>query len=267
MTFQQKIFYINSRNRLSGTDSDFTYSIDLKNFSPDSCLVLQCNLPKSFFIVQENENTITLTEEDVNTVEITIPAGNYNRINFKTVLQSLLNLNSPNGYTYTITTPNNASSGDDGKYSFTCAGYTLESKIIMASDNNMFELMGFDRGSTNTFSSGVLKSSNVIKMTKEDTVFIHSDIVGGLSNGILQEIYSVDSSDFSNIIFHQFAPDFYTKPMRTNNSNVFNFYLTNEDGEKLNLNGLNWSLTLVCFKKDNSLEAVKEYMKYNLMRS
>ena len=259
---EKKLYYINSRNRIGGTDESFSYEINMKTFEPTHCLVLQANIPKSFFIVQDGENTFTLTEEDVNSVVITVPPGNYSRISFKTAVQSLLNLNSPGAYTYTITTPN-SSTGDNGKYTFTCAGHTLETKIIMASDNNLYELFGFDIGSTNTFTSGTLESSNVIKMSKEDSVFIHSDIVA--DGSILQEVYAVENSDFSNIVFQQFAPEYYIKPLKSNQSNVFTFYLTNEDGDSLNLNGLNWNMTLCLFRKDNTNDILKDYLRLSLM--
>ena len=107
----------------------------------------------------------------------------------------------------------------------------------------------------------MLTSTNVVKLTKEDSIFIHCDIVGGLSNDILQEIYSVDSSDYSNIVFHNHAIEHYEKEMTSKTNNVFQFYIMNEDGEKLDLNGLNWSMTLCCFKKDDTNEFMKKYLK------
>lgn len=264
MTFQKQIFYINSRNRLSGADSDFSYAVDLRNFNPSHCVVLQANIPKAYYVVKSG-STFTLTEEGVDT-EITIPVGNYNRTNFKNVLQSLLNLSSPNAFTYSVTIPNSSSSGDNGKYVFTCAGHTLESQITVSSENNIYELMGFEKGSDNVFVSGSLTSTNVVKLTKEDSIFIHSNIVGGLSNDILQEIYSVDSSDYSNIVFHNHAIEHYEKEMNNKTNNVFRFYLMNEDGEKIELNGLNWSLTLCVFVKDNTNDFLKQYLKYSLSK-
>jgi hypothetical protein len=268
MAFTKQVYHINSRNRLTGTDSDFTYAIDLKNFDPSHCVVLQANIPKSFYIVQDGYNTFTLTEEGgANSATVTIPVGNYSRLSFRTALQTLLNTSSPNGYTYAVTTPTTSSASDTGKFTFTCVGHTLESGFTFAANNNIFELMGFDAGSANAFVGGSLVSTNVIKLSKEDTIYIRTDLVGGLSGGILQEIYSVDSNDFSNIVFQQFAHEYYEKEINTSNSNAFRFYLTNEDGGRLDLNGLNWNLTLCCYKKDNSLDAIRQYMKYSFISS
>jgi hypothetical protein len=266
--FNKKVFYINSRNRTAGTDANFTYSIDMKGFSrpPTHCVVLQANIPKSFYIVQGGQNTFTLTEEGgANSATVTIPVGNYSRLSFRTTLQTLLNTTSPNGYTYAVTTPTTSSAADTGKFTFTCTGHTLESGFVFTSDSNVFELMGFDIGSTNAFVGGSLVSSNVIKLSKEDTMLIHSDLVSGMSSDILQEIYTVESNDFSNIVFQNFAPELYEKQItNSSTSNTFQFFITNEDGQYIDLNGLNWSLTLCCYTKDNTNSIFRDYMRYNL---
>ena len=266
--FNKQVFYINSRNRTAGSDADFTYKIDMKGFSkaPTHAVVLQCNIPKSFYIVQDGQNTFTLSEEGgANTATVTIPVGNYSRLSFRTTLSTLLNTSSPNGYAYTVTVPTSASAADTGKFTFTCVGHTLESGFTFGSSDNIFELMGFDSGTSNAFVGGTLVSSNVIKLSKEDTIYIHSDIVSGLSNDILQEVYSVDANDFSNIVFQNFAPDLYEKQITTSTaSNTFRFYITNEDGGSIDLNGINWTLTLCVYTKDNTNSIFKDYMRYNL---
>ena len=112
------IYYVNSANRLSGNDSDFLYQIlQPPNTHYDRCVVLQTSIPKSYYIVQTNEY-FDLQESSL-TVNIIVPIGNYTRKSFSTVLQSLLNTNSPNGYTYAITYPTGATSADTGLYTFT----------------------------------------------------------------------------------------------------------------------------------------------------
>lgn len=272
MSITKKLFYINSSNRISGTDSDFYYQIDLSNYEPTHVLVLQANIPKSYYVVQNGYNTFTLSEpyaSGTSTTTITIPAGNYNRSNFMIVLQSQLTTLSAQGYTYTISIPNSVNSGDTGKYTFSVAGNgTYQPSFIIPNDpNNMYEMLGFVAGSTNTFVTNTLTSTNVIKLLKEDSIFIHSDIVGGVTDDVLQEIYTVDNSDFSNIVFQNFARDYYDKEIKGSKSNSFRFYLMNEGNEAINLNGLNWTMTLCVFKKDNTNEMLKQYMKYQIGNS
>lgn len=259
----KKLFYVNSRNRVAGTHSDFTYVLDMKQFNPTHCVVLQANIPKSYYMIQDGLNTFTLTEEGAGSATITIPAGNYNRTTFKSTVSTLLNAGSPNGYTYTITTPSSANGGDNGKYTFTCVGHTLQPTFTFSGDSNVHEALGFEVGEV-AFVGGSLESINVIKLTREDTIVIHSDIVGGLSDNILQEVFTVDNSDFTNIVYENHAPDLYEKVMETSNHNSYRFYLTNEDGVMVDLNGLNWSMTLACYKKDNTDEIIRGYLKWRM---
>lgn len=268
MSFNKKLFYVNSNKRVSGTHSDFSYHIDLRGFSkpPTHCVILQANIPKSYYMIQSGYNTIDLSEEGgANVVTISLPPGNYNRTSLRVAMQTLLNSESPNGYSYTITTPS-PSSGDTGKYTFTCTGHILESSIEVPSNSNMYEVLGFVSGSSNEFVGGVLESTNVVKLSKEDTLIIHSDIVTGLSDNVLQEIYAVDDSTFGNVVFANHIPEHYEKQMQATTSSVYRFYLQNENGQPMELNGLNLTFTLCCYVKDNTNAVVKDYVKYKMAR-
>ena len=112
--------FVNSRNRESGTDENFTYNIQFPtgvNF--DRVVVLNALIPKSYYLIQEgsHENTFQLTE-DGTTVTITVPVGSYLLSAFKTTIATLLSNASPNGLTYTLTYPSLAGP-DTGKWTFT----------------------------------------------------------------------------------------------------------------------------------------------------
>ncbi len=261
----KKLIYINSRNRISGNHSDFSFKMDLNGIDPDFVSVLQCNIPKSYYMVQANQNTFTLSENSVDTV-ITIPIGNYNRINFKTTLQTLLNTNSSQLWIYAVSIPS-SSSADNGKYTFTVSNNSsIQPSFTFSSTNNIYELMGFNAGSTNAFVTDVLESTNVIKLQKEDTLYINSDLVGGNHVGILQEIYCHNSADYDNIIFNNNNADLYSKNMNSANNNVYRFFLTNEDGVLMDLNGQNWTMTLVCFTKDKTNDNINQYIKFRIKK-
>ena len=260
-TIHKKIVYINSRSRISGTNSDMTYAIDLKRVSNvDHVVILHANIPKSYYMVQSGYNTFTLSENGTDET-IEIPIGNYNRSNFKTTLQGLLNNMSPNNWTYTVSVP--VSSGaDTGKYSFSVSGNSsIQPIFIFSETNNVSELMGFDIGSTNTFITDAISSSNVIKLQKEDTVYICSDICGDHTGSILQEVYAVDSADFDNIVFVNYNTEIYSKRISHTSSNTYRFWLTNEDGMLLDLNGQNWTMTLGIYKRDDFNDLSRELMK------
>ena len=53
----QRIFYVDSHFRLSGTHSDFTYQFDFQGQNYDYAVVLQATIPKSYYLVQSGRNT------------------------------------------------------------------------------------------------------------------------------------------------------------------------------------------------------------------
>lgn len=256
-----KLVYINSRTRISGTDSSFTHKVDLNNFDPDYVAVLSASIPKSYYLIQNNQNTFILSENG-NDITVFVPIGTYTRNTFKTVIETTLNNASPNLWTYSVTIPA-ITSVDTGKYTYIVTDNGGLQPSFTFLTGNLFEVMGFNQGSTYTFVNDKLVSENVIKMQLEDSLFIRSDLSGERSNNILQEIYSY-GSDYNSIVFHNHATDYYKKQINSNSSGVYSFYLTNEDGNLMELNGLNWTMTLCFIVSDKTPKYVQEYIKYKV---
>ena len=78
-----KTILINSEDRASGTAGAFSYYIPNDGFYTHA-IVLGCNIPVSYYLVQAPYNTFTLHEAGTNTI-VTVPPGNYNVNSFKTV--------------------------------------------------------------------------------------------------------------------------------------------------------------------------------------
>ena len=92
---EKQIFFINSNQRLTGTSNDFTVNLDInKNLEFDKVALLQCLIPQSYYLIQQGQNTFTLTE-GVSQVMISIPIGNYTRRTFAIVLGTTLTNASP----------------------------------------------------------------------------------------------------------------------------------------------------------------------------
>lgn len=256
---EKKIFYINSRNRLSGTDSSFNYQLDMppdNNF--DSVVVLQAGIKKSYYLIEIDENTFTLSENSMTTI-ITIPPGNYTRKSFQTVLQTLLNASSPNLWTYSVSFPTVSSAADTGKYTFTVSGNGgIQPLFIFTSF--LYEQMGFNSNSTNPFVTDSLTCTNVINLSLEDTLFLHSDICRNHDDNILQDIYTAGNSTYSSIKFDNYCVEQYAKEISYNKSNVYNFYLTDEDGIFMDLNGQNIVITLMVYKRRSIYNLFKEVL-------
>lgn len=248
----KKVFYVDSRNRLGGSNSNFSMQFNItKDDKFTHACIIQALIPKSYYLVISGSNTFQL-QEGVSTVTITIPPANYNRRSFQSILSTLLNDNSPNNWIYTISYPNAATSGDTGKFTYSVSGNSSQPSFIFG-DDSIFEQLGFDRNSTNTFSGDTITSTNVLKMQREDAIYIHSDLVhNSEGNNILQIVFSAsDNPSFSNITYRAIDIEANSKLIAVNTSNIYNFSLRNENGVELDLNGLNIIFSLMLYKKND----------------
>ncbi len=238
------MFYINSNNRTSGTNSSFDITIDIpRNRNFKFVGLTQAIIPKSYYMVSlETGNIFTVQDTTNGTVQIEIQIGNYTRTSFRRVLKDLLNANST--FTYEMTFPG-SKEVDDGLYTWSVTNNASVQPKFIFSDTSLHEQFGFDKNSTNTFASDILKSQNVVKFQREDALFIHSSIVNN-ETSVLQDIaVSADFVNFSNITYKNRDVSFNLKKISYTDSNSYNFSLTDEDGVILDLNGLNINFTLV----------------------
>lgn len=251
--------YVNSRNRLDGTDSDFSYNVKFPpGLDVDHVTVLNALIPKSYYLIQLGHNTFDLQEGN-SIVTIPIPVGNYLLNAFRLTLQGLLNNYSPNGWTYAVTYPS-SSGADTGKYTYSVIGFSSPPAIIV--QDHVFEPLGFSQNTVNTFNNiGVLESANVLKLQSEDRLLIHSNIVNNPGfDDILVSINAATNVNFSSISYVNYAPEYNAK-LLNKNLNTYRFTILNEDGRILALNGLNMNITLLFYKRDIALQQIRDFIK------
>ena len=258
------IYYVNSYNRINGTDSSFSYQFqNLNSDEFDRVVLLSASIPKSFYLIQNLANTFTLKENSTS-VTITVPQGNYNRNSLMTVVKNLLNANSPNLWVYSISYPNINTTGDNGFYYFTVTGNSSQPSFIFTT--SLYEQLGFNANTTYQFSSNSLVSVNVCNLSVETTLFIHSDMSQNYNgDNTLQEIYSNGEPSYSYINFINVCPHEYSKPLNNDKTNVFYFTLTDEYGNIVNTNGININFTVMVYKTNPFDEMVKQYIQMKSM--
>ena len=187
----RQIFYINSYSRTSGTNSNFTYKLNIdtaKNYN--KVVLLQASIPKTMYMISSTTNTFILQENGSNII-ITVPPGNYNKSSFQVVVSNLLTAQSTHGWTYAITTPNVNIAADTGLYTITVSNNSSQPSLIFTGGNNYcYENLGFNANSTNLFVANTLVSTNTINFSLESTLFIHSNICQNKLDNVLQEIYT-----------------------------------------------------------------------------
>lgn len=240
---QSQIFYINSTQRLTGTDSDFTVNLDFdSNHDFTHVVVLQASLPASNWLIQDNENTFQLKEGGT-TVIITITSGNYNRRSLATVVTTALNNASPNHWIYSVTFSNVATQVDKGYYTFSVTGNTSQPSLIFTTF--CYEALGFNINSTNVFVANNLNSTNVVKLVPENQFFIHSTLCSNHNDDILQDMYSAGVNSYSSILFQNFNIEATSKKFVSNQNNNFRIYITNELNDIIDFHGQNICISLL----------------------
>lgn len=260
MIRNSKLFTLNSHDSLT-KGSKFTVKVDLPshhNFNR-VCLV-QASFPKSWYTIQTGQNVVTLSEGPAE-AKVSVMPANYNRKSLAIVMSKALTESSPNGYTYSVTYPNSNVTGDDGKYTFSVSHLDPpeappeEIKIIVPEMkvSNMFEVLGFEPGSTNIFTQSdnaqIVKSTNVIKVQAEDVIRIHCNVCDNGGDNILLELYGNSNPMFSNVTWNCPYIPAYSKPLVNKSTNSLEFYLTNEDNQELILNGLNYCVQLLIYEE------------------
>ena len=254
--------YIDSSERVSRTDTSFISKpvlISAGN-SYDAVVVSQVSIPKSWYNVPSEYNYFILNENG-NAITITIPAGNYNRNNLAVVLPALMTSASLAGKTYTMTYPNTSIQADTGKYTFAYTPIVGGDNISIQVDNvSMFQQLGFNQSSTNSFVAGSLTSSNVINFQIINSIFITSDMC--VEEGTLQELHNVGiSQSNAYIFFQQYNFDLTSKQLLTKNNNSWTFTLIDEFERTIDLNGVPWEMSLILYNRSDLHQLQKEELR------
>jgi len=257
---KSRIEYINSANRTNGTNEDFYITLTpwSREDDYDYAVILYANIPVTYYMVVAGQNTFTLVESGSN-ITVTIPSGNYSVQSFARVLGTTLTAASTHGWTYTASFPNNASASQTGLYTYNVTGNTGQPSFVFTS--NLFELMGFNSNSTNTFVGSTLTSVNVVDFVPENTLYLYSDVIETKDNNtenIMQEFYASNIAPYSNIVYQCTAVEAYAKKINKGNSNYLHFTLLNENYQNISLNGQPMFLTLLLYKKDNIIDILKK---------
>ncbi len=256
---ESRIYYIDSRLRVDGTDTDFTINLNLPRNNFDRIALLQFSCPKSFYNFRVGRNVFYLIEDGVE-VPITVPIGNYSLSTLLHQFPILLNNASPNGWTYTITYPR-APQVDTGKLTFKVSG-NGGLQPAFRFENFCYIQLGFTINSTNIFGGDTLTSANYINLSPVNRLFIKSEMCDTSEGGILQEVLET-FCDSAYIYYENTNIDNNAKIFNDNSSRTFRFTITDTIGVPLDTNGLPVIFSIILFKKDDTSVLHKEELLIN----
>lgn len=255
------IYHLNSNNKLDGEHQDFNIKIEINNGDIrdyDSVVVLSASVPKSYYAISDGNgrNTFDLIEIDLLlnpvTTTITIPPGTYSASDFTDLIQGLLNTNSSQGWTYSMSV--NISTA---KYTISVSGNGGLQPSINAKE--VYEKFGLLRNTPTAFVGDSLTSVNVIDMSPENDIFVHSTLARGANTNddIIIDLFGSGVPPFGRIQFFNPEPDQYAKDLNKT-SDTYRFYITDENGNIKNLNGVNWTATILFYKKSTLPRKIKD---------
>jgi hypothetical protein len=261
----QKSAYVNSADRYSGTAENF-FVIDTGRFSlpPQYVKVISANIPYSWYNITTANNEVSVSEPpSVTIVDVTIPVGNYTGATLATALQTTLN-GAGLTHTYAVT------------YSASTNLFTISANgnfiLYFTASNNMAMRLGFVSGSQTTSAMSVT-APNQAAFSDDNEIFICSNLVSGIDNGYTKfdNIVPATNDQILAVVTLNASPGATINYTATSADQFFNitgsaygkiqspyditqktinFYLQLPSGDAINLNGLNWSMTLLFSNKN-----------------
>lgn len=260
---QPQTYYIDSFDRVSGISSNFLCDPISLYEKYTHCAVKQVSIPKVFPNIPTSYNTFTLKEGAVSRT-ITLEVGYYNKNTMIAELPALLNAASVlngNNWVYTMSY-RTALQVQNFKFTFSVTGNGGSQPSFIFTDSQVWLQLGFNVG-TSVFVGSTLTSDNIINFNPTSKLYIVSDLVSSSNESILQEVLNVDTVGFGSCIFYQNQGnlDLESKEIVGNQKNSFNIQLINENGQDVDLQGQNWSMSLIFYNRNDTNELMREELK------
>ena len=215
----KQLLFISSEERDNGSISDFTLSMPshLLTCRPEQRMRMVLNdvvLPYTWYNVQETNRHFEVVENGGTSFSVSLDVGSYHALQLRDHLAIKLNAASGAGYTYTV-----AFHEVSSKFTFSIDAPSGVNSFSFTSGKSAYKLLGFEQGSTNTFTGSTLLSSGAVSMMFTDALYLHSDLLntnvdkraGNQSVFHLSTAFAklpINTSPFNNIIFQNVNDDY-----------------------------------------------------------
>lgn len=232
-----------SKDRISGTSSNFYITIYPTDASHDRVYLQSAVIPKTYDTIPSDDNTFTLTEAGGGSATVTMTVGYYRTAVLVTTLKAALDAASPLGRTYSVSVPGVAAV-DTGKLTISYTGTAGATTLTFGSNSRLSAIFGCD--STQSLSSD--GSATVLPYNYDlrgnDVLIIHAPDLVQDPTGVLAVI-PVNAISGSNITYTSTSRS--GREVRPNRSNTYVFVLRDENGRTVDLNGVDMTLQLTFY--------------------
>ena len=263
-------YNITSKSRISGSTNNFNINIQIPSDIINKInfvSISNISVPKSFYQIESGFNNFSLYEND-NLINIILPSGNYSKPQLFTYLSNQMTLQSLNNVLYNII--DEQLLYDTGKIKITC-DKPLVIKKLLFQKNDIYQYLGFNYEKEYIFTNEII-SENIINLNSEDVLLLHSNICSSNNNdqlvgsNVLCSIYTSGQKNYSYII-KSYDMIYNMKPFI--NNSIYNFYLTNEYNQDIDLNGIDFNFVLNIFTytpNNNFYKKVNDIINYSLIK-
>jgi hypothetical protein len=242
---KEKILVINSKDKQSGTNGDFTVQ-----FNDSSCqqvqkvLVKEIFVPNVFYNISDDgkrtNNTLTLSQNGLANITVTIPEGQYNIDLLMVELKNAIDTVLIDGAIVTVT---RSSTTFKLTFTFSGAGTPANNNVqFFVAGSTIANVIGLENDTVN---GTVLIMDNIYNLVGSEYVQVHSPQVGeihGLDAGAsgyisLVDTISLSETPFGGTAYKQNADDelaeiLYEQPKNLSRVSIV---LRDEQGNKLAL--------------------------------
>lgn len=210
----EKIIVINSRDKLSGTNSNFTVQFnDSLAQEVVKIIVKEIYIPNQFYNVENDgkrkNNTLVLNQNGAGEITVTVPEGQYNIDTLNTTLKALIDGVLIDGAIVTITKNNTT---NKLTFTFTGAGTPANNNVSFIDTSLIKSLIGFD---ATIPAGGILNMPFPWNLNQLQYVQVHSPELAsthGMDAGAntiinLLETVSLTSTGFGGVAYKQSNDD------------------------------------------------------------
>jgi hypothetical protein len=248
-------FIIDSEFREKNSKSQYNFNFKLetsRHLEFTHFSLIGAFIPKTYYVVQEPYSLFILEELNVQ-YSGKIPEGDYDVSTLEDALEVLLN--SLGNWTYSVK-HNNLTN----KFNFEVSGNGLDQPSFVFIHDHMNDICGFsDADQIQPFVANKLTSTRQLNLNHTKYIQIRSNLVdneGNESEGqnnILARIPAT-STPYGGVIEFQ-LPTFESgiRKIKNNKSNTYEFLLQDDHSRELNLQGFDWSFTIIMITSQEKL--------------
>ena len=241
----------------TGNSNVIFYLENIIKCPPDTHILMgltACQIPVSFYNINNNNNTLTLVGSLNGTTNITIPPKNYNTETLVKAINAEL-----------LAVGNNITcSFDESSYKFT---FSSLAQTVQITATKMNKELGLPPNSVPTLPAYSFTCPTMVNLSGTDSIYVMMNNLsiesldsrsGGDLNGVLSKV-DVCCGFGDYIEFQQTENQFYLIADTT--VNHFNVSLTDTNVDLLDMNGIDWSISVcVHFSKKRLPTMVNDYL-------